>query len=174
MTAAAIGVAGSVLVVPLTYLQLAAGLANVALVAATLGIWMLPCLFPLIFLQRPGVTMLACLTIGVVSALTTPFGPSAIAALALEGALLEAPFLLTRYRRWDWWLYALAAGLLGAFMGYFSTRALGVAHAPAGLVALTVAVGVASCWICLIPALRLARALRRAGLGQGTGPTETP
>jgi energy-coupling factor transport system substrate-specific component len=169
MTAAAIGIAGCVVVVPLSYLQVAAGLADVALVAATLGAWMLPCLFPLVFVRRPGATVVACLTIGVVSAVTTPFGPAAIGALLLEGILLEAPFLATRYRRWDWWLFAVSAVVFGAFMGYFTTTAVGVQGASAGLVAATMAVAVASCLAFLAVCLWLARALRRTGLGARVG-----
>ena len=75
---AAIGVAGSLIVVPLTYLQVFAGIAHVYLVAATLGLWFLQCVVPLIVVRKPGASLIACLAMGVVSAATTPFGVAAI------------------------------------------------------------------------------------------------
>ncbi|MDR2377903.1 MAG: ECF transporter S component [Bifidobacteriaceae bacterium] len=166
MMAGAIGVAGSILVVPLTYLQISAGLAFVQLVAATLGAWMFPCIFPLVFLRKPGVSIVACLTIGVVSSFTTPFGPSAILALLVEGFILELPFMLSLYRRWNSWLFVVSALLLGAFMGYFVASSMGVKNASAWLLLTNVAISEVSCLVFLALAWQAAKLLRRAGLGE--------
>ena len=52
LASVAIGVAGSFIIVPLTYLQMVATLAHSYAVAATLGLWVIPCLLPLILVKR--------------------------------------------------------------------------------------------------------------------------
>lgn len=129
----AIGVAGSVLIVPLTYLQLVATLSHVYLVALTLGLWVVPCLLPLALVKKPASAVVACCAIGVISALTTPFGFSAVLALLVEGIIVEIPFAVTLYRSWRVPQYFVAAGLLGAFMGFCVPASLGVADAGLAL-----------------------------------------
>ena len=84
LVAAAIGVAGSLIIVPLTYLQVFAGIAHVYLVAATLGLWFLQCVVPLIVVRKPGASLIACLAMGVVSAATTEIYTSAISSAASD------------------------------------------------------------------------------------------
>ena len=126
LVAAAIGVAGSLIIVPLTYLQVFAGIAHVYLVAATLGLWFLPCVVPFIVVRKPGASLIACLAMGVVSAATTPFGVAAIGALIMEGLLIELPFMVTLYRRWTRPQFVASAMLFSALMGTMAPRAVGV------------------------------------------------
>ena len=84
LVSVAVGVAGSIVIVPLTYLQIFATLAHTYLVALTLGLWVIPCLLPLVLVRRPGSALLACGAIGVISAVTTPSGLVAIPALLLK------------------------------------------------------------------------------------------
>ena len=118
LVSVAVGVAGSIVIVPLTYLQIFATLAHTYLVALTLGLWVIPCLLPLVLVRRPGSALLACGAIGVISAVTTPFGLAAIPALLFEGLIVEIPFLVTLYRSWRTVQYYVAGGILGAFMGF--------------------------------------------------------
>ena len=155
----AIGVAGSVLVVPLTYLQLVATLSHVYLVALTLGLWVVPCLLPLALVKKPASAIVACCAIGVISALTTPFGFSAVLALLVEGVIVEIPFAVTLYRSWRTPQYFVAAGLLGAFMGFCVPASLGVADAgltlQLGCMAIAVISSMAGAALCLAISARV-------------------
>lgn len=159
LVSVAIGVAGSVLVVPLTYLQLVATLSHVYLVALTLGLWVVPCLLPLALVKKPASAIVACCAIGVISALTTPFGFSAVLALLVEGVIVEIPFAVTLYRSWRVPQYFVAAGLLGAFMGFCVPASLGVADAgltlQLGCMAIAVISSIAGAALCLAISARV-------------------
>jgi energy-coupling factor transport system substrate-specific component len=133
LTSVAIGIAGSIVVVPLTYLQIFATLSHCYVVALTLGLWVVPCLLPLAVVRQPGASLIACGAIGVISATTTPFGLSAIFALLVEGLIIEIPFIVTLYRKWTVLQYCLAGALLGCFMGFMVPFSLGVANVDLSL-----------------------------------------
>ncbi|WP_165218238.1 ECF transporter S component [Schaalia sp. ZJ1691] len=161
LVSVAVGVAGSIVVVPLTYLQIAATLAHSYLVALTLGLWVIPCLLPLLLVKRPGAALLACGAIGVISAVATPFGLSAIPALLFEGLIVEIPFLVTLYRSWRTIQYYIAGGLLGAFMGFMVPYSTGV-KAPSmmlPIVCMLIALvsAMAGTWLCFLIRTKVGR-----------------
>ena len=160
MTAAAIGVVGCIVIVPLSYYQQAASLAFAQLVAATLGLWMLPCVFPLVFLRRPGTTLMACLVMGVISTFTTSYGPLSIATLAIEGLLLELPFLVTGYRKWTRAQFIVSALLLGTVMGCLTAQTAGIVRVTTVIVIENTIIADVSCLVFLRLTTQLARALR--------------
>lgn len=164
LVAAAIGVAGSLIVVPLTYLQVFAGIAHVYLVAATLGLWFLPCVVPLIVVRKPGASLIACLAMGVVSAATTPFGVAAIGALIMEGLLIELPFMITLYRRWTRPQFVASAILFSALMGTMAPRAVGVDSPTTPMTLISFAVALASSLVFLVLGFAVAKGLRSRGV----------
>lgn len=166
LVAAAIGVAGSLIVVPLTYLQVIAGIAHVYLVAATLGLWFLPCVVPLIVVRKPGASLIACLTMGVVSAVTTPFGIAAIGALVLEGVLVELPFLVVLYRRWSRLQFIGSALCFSALMGTMTPRAVGVESATTAMTLNCFAIVFLSSLVFLVLGFVMAKKLRARGITQ--------
>lgn len=164
LVAAAIGVAGSLVVVPLTYLQVFAGIAHVYLVAATLGLWFLQCVVPLIVVRKPGASLIACLAMGVVSAATTPFGVAAIGALIMEGLLIELPFMVTLYRWWTRTQFVASAMLFSALMGTMAPRAVGVDSPTTPMSLISFAVALASSLVFLVLGFAVAKGLRSRGV----------
>lgn len=164
LVSVAIGIAGSLIVVPLTYLQMVATLAHSYVVALTLGLWVIPCLLPQVMVKRPGASLVACGAIGVISAAATPFGMAAIPALLLEGFIIELPFLVTLYRKWSTVQCYLASVLLGGFMGFMVPITLGIVGSDfalqMGCMAISVASSLGGTWL----ALRIGKKIRRAGV----------
>lgn len=159
LASVAIGVAGSFIIVPLTYLQMVATLAHSYAVAATLGLWVIPCLLPLILVKRGGSAIIACAAIGVISAVTTPFGMSAIPALLFEGLIVEIPFLVTLYRKWSTLQYFVSSVLLGGLMGYMVPTTLGISESGLGLplscMAISTVSSLAGTWLSLFIAKKI-------------------
>ncbi len=154
LVSVAVGVAGSIVIVPLTYLQIFATLAHTYLVALTLGLWVIPCLLPLVLVRRPGSALLACGAIGVISAVTTPFGLAAIPALLFEGLIVEIPFLVTLYRSWRTVQYYVAGGILGAFMGFMVPASIGIKTPgitlPIICMLIALVSALAGTWLCFL------------------------
>lgn len=148
----AIGVAGSIVVVPLTYFQMVVTLSHSYVVALTLGLWVIPCLLPLMMVKRPGASLIACGAIGVISATTTPYGLAAIPALLLEGFIVEIPFMVTLYRRWATVQYYLGGVILGGFMGFMVPYTLGITTTDLtlqlGCMGIAIASSLVGTWLC--------------------------
>lgn len=161
LTSVAIGIAGSIVVVPLTYLQMVATLSSSYVVALTLGLWVIPCLLPLAMVRQPGASLIACCAIGVISAVTTPFGLSAIPALVFEGIIVELPFAVTLYRKWSVIQYYAAGAILGGFMGFMVPFALGIATVDLalqiGCMLIAIAAALVGTWLCRLVGARIRR-----------------
>lgn len=161
LTSVAIGVAGSFVVVPLTYLQMVATLSHSYVVALTLGLWVIPCLLPLAMVNRPGASLIACGAIGIISAATTPFGLSAIPALLVEGVIVEIPFAVTLYRKWTALQYYLAGAILGGFMGSMVPFTLGITGTDLalqlGCMGIAIVSALVGTWLCRLVSAKIRR-----------------
>ena len=127
LSAAAVGVAGGVLAAGAGY---AAGIMAAVLPVAyglTVGAHFLPSVIGLAVLRRPGMALLTGLIAGLVA---SAFAPQWILRYLgtglLVGALIELPFLITRYKIWSGWMYYVSAGFAGLILGAGVLVALGV------------------------------------------------
>ena len=79
------------------------------------GSWLLVAPIALAILRRPGVGVLAEMLAATIEVLFlgSPVGPLLLLSAALQGIGSELPFVLTRYRRYGWGVFA-ASGALGA------------------------------------------------------------
>lgn len=165
MIIAALAVVGSLIVVPLTYFGLAWSVTpgGILLSVSMMGLWIIPYLLPLVVVRRPGAALIAGLIMGVISAFTTPQGPTTILGNVIGALLVEIPLLLLLYRKWTWWAYALCGLLFGGFNGGAYTTFQGVQTSVGMQIAIVVTslisaqVGV---WVCI----GIRKALVRAGV----------
>ena len=106
LSCAAIGVGGGLIAGASGYLAAAFAAFGPLLYGLTVGVHYLPSVVALALLKRPGTAVLAGVIAGLVG---TAFAPwwiwRYIGTGLLVGALIELPFLLTRYRRWDAWMF---------------------------------------------------------------------
>lgn len=162
--AVAIGIVGSIIVVGLIYFQAFASIAHIYLVSLSLGLWLVPCIMPLLIIRKPGASIIACLAMGVISALTSPFGYLAIFSLVIEGIIIELPFLVALYRKWHNYQFVISAILLSIMMGALAPGAVGVEAPSPMMYLLSVIIAMFSSLVCLFFCMRLARKLRDSGV----------
>ncbi|MGK2348408.1 ECF transporter S component [Actinomyces sp. W5033] len=165
MTVAALGVVGSLLVVPLTYVSaiVAVSPRGVLVMCALMGAWMVPFLLPGVIVNKPGVFVVAGLVMGVVSAFLTPQGPAAIVSNLLGSVLVGAPIAVLLYRHWTWWAYLLSGAVFGGVNAMLYSTGFRVALTTQETVLGAIA-SVLSCWVAVGVCLLLRRALERTGL----------
>ncbi|MEE6280769.1 ECF transporter S component [Georgenia sunbinii] len=84
------------------------------------GGWLLVAPIVIAIVRRPFAGVIAEVLASVVEFvfLGSPVGPTLMIAAAIQGLGCELPFLLTRYRRFGWGVFAVA-GLLGAALVFF-------------------------------------------------------
>ena len=129
LSCAAIGVAGGVVAGASGYLALIMAAIGPMFYGLTIGTHFLPSVVAFGLLKRPGTAVLAGVIAGLVGAAFAPqWLPRFIGTGLLVGALIELPFLLTRYRRWDAWLFYLAASIAGLGIAAVVFVALGGEH----------------------------------------------
>lgn len=167
LSCAAIGVGGGLVAGASGYLAAAFAVIGPLFYGLTAGSHFLPSVVALALLKRPGTGLLAGLIAGLVGAAFAPWWFwRYVGTGLLVGALLEVPFLIARYRRWDPWLFYVSGGLAGVVLAVGVFFALGAEHyAPwAWIVALACWVGspVLFIWIGRL----IARALERAGVAR--------
>ncbi|MCD1569786.1 ECF transporter S component [Agromyces mediolanus] len=168
LSCAAIGVAGGVVAGGSGYLALVLAAIGPMFYGVTIGVHFLPSIVAFALLRRPGTALLAGLIAGLVGAAFAPqWLPRLIGTALLVGVLVELPFLLTRYRRWEPWLYyasGLTSGIVIAVVVYL---ALGGEHFPAWMWAIALPLYAGSpvlfTWIGRVIALQL----ERAGVARG-------
>ena len=163
LSCAAIGVVGGVVAGASGYLAAAFAAFGPMLYGLTVGSHFLPSVVALAVLKRPGMAVLAGLIAGLVGAAFAPWWLwRYVGAGLLVGILIEVPFLLTRYRRWDAWLYYVAAGFAGLVIAIAVFIGLGAEHyawwAWAIALPLWVLSPVLFTWIGRVIAARLAKA----------------
>jgi energy-coupling factor transport system permease protein len=163
LSCAAIGVAGGVVAGASAYLALLFATFGPILYGLTVGTHFLPSVVALALLKRPGTAVLAGVIAGLVG---TAFAPlwmyRFIGTGLLVGILLELPFLVARYRRWDPWLFYVAAAFSGVVIAVAVFIGLGAEYYPAWAWAIALPLWVASpvlfTWIGRVIAGRLAKA----------------
>ncbi|WP_127793830.1 ECF transporter S component [Agromyces sp. LHK192] len=167
LTCAAIGVGGGLVAGASGYLAAAFAAFGPLFYGLTAGSHFLPSVVALALLKRPGTGLLAGLIAGLVGAAFAPWWFwRYVGTGLLVGVLLEIPFLIARYRRWDPWMFYVAGGLAGLVLAVGVFFALGAEHYAwwAWVVALVcwVASPVLFTWIGRL----IARALERSGVSR--------
>ncbi|MRG60632.1 acyl esterase [Agromyces sp. CFH 90414] len=167
MSCAAIGVGGGLVAGGAGYLAAAFAAFGPLLYGLTIGSHFLPSVVALALLKRPGTGILTGLIAGLVGAAFAPWWFwRYVGTGLLVGVLLELPFLVTRYRRWDPWMFYLAGVFSGAILGIAVFVAQGAEHYAwwAWIISL-------ACWVGSPPLFIwigrvIARALERAGVAR--------
>lgn len=169
LSCAAIGVAGGLFAAGAGYFAgLIAGIAPM-LYGITIGSHFLPSAVALALLKRPGVSVLTGFIAGLVGAAFAPqWFLRFIATGLLVGALLELPFLLTRYRKWSPWLYYVAAGGAGLLLAAGTFIALGAEHYAPWVWVLYLALFTLSPIVFTWLGRIIAASLSRAGVARAT------
>ena len=163
LSCAAIGVGGGVVAGASGYLAAAFAVFGPLLYGITAGTHFLPSVVALALLKRPGTAVLAGVIAGLVGAAFAPWWIGRFVGTGLlVGVLLELPFLITRYRRWDPWLFYVAAAFSGLVLAIAVFIGLGAEHYAWWAWAIALPLWVASpvffTWIGRVIAARLARA----------------
>jgi energy-coupling factor transport system substrate-specific component len=163
LSCAAIGVGGGLVAGASGYLAAAFAVFGPLFYGITVGSHFLPSVIALALLRRPGTALLAGVLAGLVGAAFAPWWLDRFLLTGvLVGALIELPFLLTRYRRWDAWLFYASGAFSGLVIAVAVFIALGAEHyawwAWAVALPLWVISPVLFTWIGRLIAARLARA----------------
>ena len=90
----------------------------------------------LYIIRKPGTAVISELVTGLVMAPFTIYGFTALPARLTEGVLYEAPFLVTRYRRWGWISMMLSAGLAATVSFTIGMLSFGGFNLEPGLIVL--------------------------------------
>jgi energy-coupling factor transport system permease protein len=167
LSCAAIGVGGGLVAAGAGYLAGLVAVVLPALYGITVGSHFLPSVVALALLRRPGVAVITGVIAGLVA---TAFAPQwflrYVGTGLLVGALIELPFLITRYRRWDAWLYYIAAGFAGLVLGAAVFVTFDAERFAVGVQILYLALFVLSPILFTWVGRLLATALARAGVAR--------
>ena len=166
MVVAALGVVGSILVVPLTYLSVvvAVNARGILIMCALMGAWFVPFLLPGVIVNKPGAFVISGLIMGVIATFLTPQGPVAILGNVIGACYVGAPVALFLYRKWTWWVYAASGVIFGGLNA--ATYSGGFQIAVTGRQkTLGIVLALVSCWAGASVCLLLKRALARTGVG---------
>lgn len=118
LSCAAIGVGGALVAAGSGYFAALMATVLPVFYGLTIGTHFLPSVIALALLKRPGVGILTGLIAGLVASAFAPMWFLRFVGTGLlVGALMELPFLFTRYRDWSPWLFYLAGGLSGLVIG---------------------------------------------------------
>lgn len=165
MICAAIGVATGILLAPANVLSTALTVSFPLLVTPLYGLWAAPTLLALAVLRRPGVGILASTVCGLINVPVTPYGWTMVVQMLVWGALIEIPFLITRYRIWSMWIFQVAAALIGLISGFLLFFYAGGEQLAAPARVLAVALSVVGAMVVGALTVLVAKALARAGVG---------
>ncbi len=129
LATAAIGVAGGFLAAGFGYLAALVAAVFPVAYGITVGAHFLPSVIALALLRRGGTAILTGLVSGLVASAFAPqWLMRYIGTGLLIGALVELPFLITRYRVWHAWLFYVSAGFAGLVLGLSVLFAMGATH----------------------------------------------
>lgn len=164
MMVAAIAVIGSIIVTPIQYLSLTAttSLKGSFILAAIMGLWVVPYLLPAVIIKKPGATLIAAFIIGVIISFTTPVGLSGIPG-SMFGAIIALPLVVTLYKKWTWPVFLACALWFSALFGFLTSIAFQIKMTPAtvaAFVALSIVSGVIGFLLCM----GIEKAVRRTGI----------
>lgn len=165
MTVAALGVVGSLLVVPLEYLTVlvAVNPRGILIMCALMGAWMVPYLLPGVIVNKPGAFLIAGFIMGIASAFLTPQGAAAIVGSIIGALFVGVPVALFLYRHWTWWVYLISGVVFGGVNASLYSSAYGIALSTQETV-IGIVLSILSCWVAVGVCLLLRRALERTGL----------
>src|SRR5258708_2908031 len=99
------------------------------------GLWLLGALLVPYIVRRPGAALFGELVASIVEASFNPFGVTVFIAGLIEGLGAEVVFLVTGYRRFNWFVMAFAGAFdaLVFFVLWYSWRGGYIAIGPSGL-----------------------------------------
>ncbi|RGE21522.1 ECF transporter S component [Leucobacter sp. wl10] len=165
LTTAAIGVVGGIVNIPNAYAFNAVAALVPWATGFLAGFYVLPGFIALALLRRGGVGLGAELVAGLVA---VPFVPGGIASmipfLAL-GILMEAPFLMRRYRGWESWFFIVVGALMGVVYGSVWIPFYGdIPVWQMVMIPVSMAVSVV---VFVVIALLIARGVERTGVVRG-------
>lgn len=166
MTVTALGVVGSLLMVPLTYLTgiVAVSPRGILIMCALMGAWIIPYLLPGMIVNKPGAFVIGGLVMGVIGAFATPQGPAAVLGNVIGACYVGLPVALLLYRRWTWWVYAISGVIFGGLNAAAYSAGFHIALTRGQTVA-GIVLAVLSCWAGVAVCLLLKKALARTGVG---------
>lgn len=171
LTTAAIGVAGAVVIAPLSMGSSAAPALLLPLVySAVLGLKLLPGIIAQALLHRPGVALGAALVSGLIAVPFSGRGAAVVLSIAGIGLLQEIPFALGLYRRWGAWIHYAAAVPIGLVLAWLGVNVLGIFSQPVLVQVLFFVVAVVSCLVATWIARAVAAGVERTGVVRGLRP----
>jgi energy-coupling factor transport system substrate-specific component len=164
MTAAAVGAAVGIVLVPLNF-AVTAVTATLPIVAVVVyGVWGMSALIPLALLRRGGAGVIGATAAGLVSSIS-PYGLVMVVMMLAWGVFMELPFAATRYRRFGRPTFLVAGVVTGALSCVMSIYSLDLLSMAPGTVAAICAVQLVSFVVCSLASLAIAARLGRAGIG---------
>ncbi len=174
MVCAAVGVACGLLLVPVNYAPAALMFTAPLLVLPLSGIWAIPPLLGLGILRRPGAALLTSTIAGLVTVGLTPFGWIGLGIGIAWGIIAEIPFLISRYRLWRGWLFAVAGALIGALTAPLNYTSYGLDQMSLGAQVFGLGIQPVSGAVCGVLAYLLAERLAGAGIAGTARSTARP
>ncbi|MBV7363231.1 ECF transporter S component [Actinomycetaceae bacterium TAE3-ERU4] len=165
MMTAALGIVGSIIVVPLSYAELGTAATPASILMGTLlmGAWVIAYLLPAVIVKRPGTILVASMVMAVVSLLTTPMGPVVFVGYAMGALFLEIPLAIMLYRHWEMKQFLIASAVFGAINGIMYVAWLNAIPTPIKIV--SVILSVVSALVGGFIAVAIGKAAARAGVG---------
>lgn len=168
LSCAAIGVAGGLVEAGSGYLAAFAAAVVPWLYGVTIGAHFLPSIVALALLRRPWVAIITGVVAGLIASAFAPFWIGRFVGTGLLiGALVELPFLVTRYRNWSPWLFYVSAAFAGLVLAAAVFIGLGGEHYSPAVWAVALPLYVASPLLFTWIGRAIANALRRAGVARG-------
>lgn len=166
LTCAALGVIGGLLAQAARLAGFTMAVAVPPLSYPAILPWFLGPVIAAALLRMPGAAMVTAVIAGLVG-----FSPL---NLIIAGALIELPFLLSRYRNWNPGLYYLGGAVLALVNGVMLYLYIDFAAFPwwvqAGAIVVRVVVYLFYVWVALV----LARALARIGVARPADAAQSP
>lgn len=163
MTAAAIGAAVGVVLIPLNFVTAPIQATLPILAVAVYGVWGIAALVPLALLRRAGTGVIGATAAGLVSSIS-PYGLFMVVMMIGWGLFMELPFAMARYRHFGWRMFVAAGAVAGALSCAMSWAMLDLGSLSPTMAIAICAVQLASFVACSALSLVIAHALGRAGI----------
>ena len=136
LTCAAIGVAGGLVFALNAWIGGTIAALAPLFYGFTIGVYFVPGVVAQYVIRRGGTAVLTAGIAGLVTAPLQPLGFWATLIVIAIGAFQELPFLVTRYRRWNTWLFLVGGVIAGVVcaLGMYRTLAKDALDAGSGAV----------------------------------------
>jgi energy-coupling factor transport system substrate-specific component len=167
LTCAAIGVAGGLVFALNAWIGGTVAALAPLFYGFTIGVYFLPGVVAQYVIRRGGVAVLTAGIAGLVTAPLQPIGFWATIIAVAIGAFQELPFLVTRYRRWNTWLFVIGGIVAGVVcaIGMYRTLAQDSLDAASGAILMSGYVIAPIVFTAI--AVLLGAALTRTGVARG-------